>query len=196
MYHSLVSAAQELGAAGVIWAGIQREHERYEDGTKHSMPRLVNRRSAIGRLLLAGLGLGVVLCGCDKKVEPVAAPSASLTVGPGLKVYLPFEPIKVSIVTIGADGKTTATFAGRVAAGGQVFSAGSVPSGGSARLRFDRGGLVGRGDPAVWFKSEAVGELEKTAIVGEYVYKGGEQEVTVEADGPTVAVTPGPPAKK
>lgn len=133
--------------------------------------------------------------GCEKKAEPVAAPVATLTIGPGLKVYVPNDPLRVSVVLLGPEGGAKSTFAGRVNAGGEVFSAGEVKSGGSARLRFDRGGMPGRGDPPVWFKSDGVTELAKETGVAEYVYKGGTEEITVSFDGMKISVESGAPKK-
>lgn len=109
---------------------------------------------------------------------------------------MPSDPLRVSVATLGADGKATATFTGRMAAGGEVHAAGAVASGGSARLRFDRGGMVGRGDAPSWFKSDGATELAMSSGVAEHVYKGGVEEITVLFDGQSFAIMPGAPKSK
>lgn len=133
------------------------------------------------------------LVGCEKKPEAVTAPQPTLTVEPGLRVYVPYDSVRVSVVSLAADGKVVTTFAGRVAAGAESYAAGTLVAGGIVRLRFDRGGTVGRGEDPSWFKSDGVTELAMSPGMGEHVYKGGTEEVTASFDGKLFTITPGAP---
>lgn len=149
----------------------------------------------LAMILALVVPIALPIAGCEKKPEPIAPPTPVLTVGPGLKVYVPNDPVRVSVVALGPDGRATATFAGRISAGDLKFTGPEVKPGGSARLRFDRGGMPGRGDPPVWFKSDGVTEIAAGAGVAEYIYKGATEEVTVEFDGGTIHISPGAPKK-
>jgi len=175
----LVLGEQCSGSSGISTYMLNRTMVRRNEG----------RVLAVLALTVGGL-VGSPI-GCEKKAEPVAAPVATLTVGPGLKVYVPSDPLRVSIVLVSPEGGAKTTFAGRVSGSGEVFVAGEIKSGESARLRFDRGGMPGRGDPPTWFKSDGVTELAKETGVAEYVYKGGAEEITVSFDGMNMSVEKG-----